>query len=183
MPAAESTVESTKPQYAVELVEAYKACGVSLVTALPESLLKNAYRMLASDPDIRYIPVTNEGEMPGIAAGAYMGGLRPVMMMENSGLRQLCEPLSRFMQSHNMPMVMIMAYRGEFGEYNWWGHTHAQTMEPLLNALRIPYRFIREPHEIRPMVRKAWVHADSSQLPVALIMTGNCVEVAPYVQV
>jgi sulfopyruvate decarboxylase subunit alpha len=179
----DSGSESRPHPCAVNLVEAFKETGVSLVTALPESLLKSAYRLIAADEDIRYVPVTNEGEMPGIAAGAYLGGLRPVMMMENSGLRQLCEPLSRFMQSHNMPMVMIMAYRGEFGEYNWWGHTHAQTMEPLLNALRIPYRFVREPDDILPMVRKAWVHADSSQLPVALVMTGNCVEVAPYVQV
>jgi sulfopyruvate decarboxylase subunit alpha len=127
--------------------------------------------------------VTNEGEMPGIAAGAYLGGKRTVMMMENSGLRQMCEPLSRFTQSHNMPLVMMMAYRGQFGEYNWWGHTHAQTMEPLLNALRIPYRFITEIDEIKPMVKKAWIHADSSQLPVALIMTGKCVERAPYATV
>jgi sulfopyruvate decarboxylase subunit alpha len=169
--------------YAEQLLEAYKEADVSLVTALPESLLKNAYRMLAADKDIRYVPVTNEGEMPGIAAGAYLGGTRTVMMMENSGLRQMCEPLSRFTQSHNMPLVMMMAYRGEFGEYNWWGHTHAQTMEPLLNALRIPYRFIREIDEIKPMVKKAWIHADSSQLPVALIMTGQCVERAPYATV
>lgn len=179
----QSPPELKQHPYAVKLVEAFKETGVSLVTALPESLLKTAYAMINQDPDIRYVPVTNEGEMPGISAGAYMAGLRPVMMMENSGLRQLCEPLSRFMQTHNMPMVMIMAYRGEFGEYNWWGHTHAQTMEPLLNALRVPYRFVREPEDILPMVRKAWIHADSSQLPVALIMTGNCVEVAPYVEV
>lgn len=179
----QSPPEQKRQEYADKLIAAFKETGVSLVTALPESLLKTAYRNIALDDDIRYVPVTNEGEMPGIAAGAYMSGLRPVMMMENSGLRQLCEPLSRFMQTHNMPLVMIMAYRGEFGEYNWWGHTHAQTMEPLLNALRIPYRFVRETDEILPMVRKAWIHADSSQLPVALIMTGNCVEVAPYVQV
>jgi sulfopyruvate decarboxylase subunit alpha len=169
--------------YAHELVDAVKESGIGLVAALPESLLKNAYRQLAADPDIRYVAVTNEGEMPGIAAGAYLGGVRTLMMMENSGLRQLCEPLSRFSQSHNMPLVMMMAYRGQWGEYNWWGHTHAQTMEPLLNALRIPYRFVREVDEIKPMLKKAWIHADSSQWPVALVMTDNCVEVPPYATV
>lgn len=169
--------------YADELVAAVKDAGIGLVTALPESLLKNAYRRLAADPDIRYVSVTNEGEMPGIAAGAYLGGTRTLMMMENSGLRQLCEPLSRFSQSHNMPLVMMMAYRGQWGEYNWWGHTHAQTMEPLLNALRVPYRFVEEVDQIRPLLKKAWIHADSSQWPVALVMTGNCVEVPPYATV
>jgi sulfopyruvate decarboxylase subunit alpha len=73
-----------------------------------------------------------------------------------------------------------MAFRGELGERNWWGHSHAQTMEPILNALRIPYRFVRELNEIKPSIKRALAHADGSQWPVALAMTGNCVEVPTY---
>ena len=176
-------VPSEVPPYVDQLVRTFIEADIKLVTALPESLLKTAYQTLAAEPRIRYVPVTNEGEMPGIAAGAYMSGMRSIMMMENSGLRQILEPLSRFMQTHNMPLVMMMAYRGEWGEYNWWGHTHAQTMEPLLNAMRIPYRFVRKVSEIDSLVKRAWIHADYSQLPVALIMTDECVERASYATV
>jgi sulfopyruvate decarboxylase subunit alpha len=102
------------------------------------------------------------------------------MIMENSGLRQGLEPIARFAFSHHLPVTMIMAYRGEWGEKNWWGHNHAQTMEPILNALRIPYRFVREISEIKPAIKRALQHADGSQWPVALAMTGNCVEVPAY---
>jgi sulfopyruvate decarboxylase subunit alpha len=98
------------------------------------------------------------------------------MMMENSGLRQACEPIARFALSHQVPMVMVMPYRGDLGETNWWGHSHAQTMEPLLQALRVPYWHVRELDRLSPMISGALDHAASSQLPVALILGGECVD-------
>lgn len=168
------------PRYAHLMIEGLKEAGVTIVTALPESLLRGFYRAVAQDQDIRYIRVSNEADMPGILAGAYLGGKRAVMVMENSGLRQACEPIARFAFTHHMPLVMLMAFRGEFGEYNWWGHAHAQTMEPILNALRVRFRFIRQLSEIKPDIKRAVRHADSGQWPVALIFSGECVEVPHY---
>lgn len=168
------------PEYARLFMEGLKEAGVSIVTALPESLLGTVYRLCREDNAIHYIPVSNEADMPGICAGAYLGGKKAVMIMENSGLRQACEPIARFSLCHGMPMVMIMSFRGELGERNWWGHNHAQTMEPLLNALRIPFRFVREHGEIKTSIKRALAHADSSQWPVALAFTGKCVEVPAY---
>jgi sulfopyruvate decarboxylase subunit alpha len=183
--AAEPTVGTAAPSeaaggdgsrpYAQAFMRALHAADVKLVTALPESLLKHVYRDLAAQTEIRYVPVTNEAEMPGIVAGAYFGGIRALMMMENSGLRQACEPIARFALSHQVPMVMVMPYRGDLGEKNWWGHSHAQTMEPILNALRIPFWHVRRIAQLDSMVDRALDHAASSQLPVALILGGECV--------
>jgi sulfopyruvate decarboxylase subunit alpha len=164
------------PAYAEAFMGALADARVELVAALPESLLKHVYRRLWSQTAIRYVTVTNEGELPGIMAGAYLGGMRSLMMMENSGLRQACEPIARFALSHQVPMVMVMPYRGDLGETNWWGHSHAQTMEPLLQALRVPYWHVRELDRLSPMISGALDHAASSQLPVALILGGECVD-------
>lgn len=168
------------PRYAQLFVEGLKEAGVTIATAVPESMFKTVYRLLEEDPGIFYIQAANEAEMPGIAAGAYLGGKRAVMLMENSGIRQACEPIARFSFSHQIPMVMIMPFRGELGERNWWGHNHGQTMEPILNALRIPYWWVRRLDEIKPALRRAQTHIDTSQWPVALIFTGECAEVLPY---
>jgi sulfopyruvate decarboxylase subunit alpha len=109
---------------------------VTVVAAVPESLLAGVYRMCAKDNAIRYIPVTNEAELPGICAGTYLAGKKAIMVMENSGLRQACEPIARFAYCYAMPLVMAMSFRGEWGERNWWGHNHAQTMEPTLGKER-----------------------------------------------
>ena len=68
------TIQEGTPVYARTFIEGLKEAGVELVTALPESLLKSVYKLCAEDPYIRYIPVTNEGEIPGICAGAYVVG-------------------------------------------------------------------------------------------------------------
>jgi sulfopyruvate decarboxylase subunit alpha len=175
-----ATATDDVPEYARIFMEALKEAKVSVVTALPESLLGSVYRLCARDNALRYIPVTNEGEMPGICAGTYLAGKRAVMIMENSGIRQACEPIARLAFQHQLPMVIIMSYRGEWGEQNWWGHNHAQTMEPILNSLRIPFRFVREHAEIKPAIKRAFKHADGSNWPVALVFSGNCVEVPAY---
>src|SRR3990167_5004964 len=53
------------PPYAQLFIEGLKEAGVSVVGAVPESLLAGVYRGCARDNSLRYIPVTNEGELPG----------------------------------------------------------------------------------------------------------------------
>ena len=170
------------PKYAQLFLEGLKEANVSLVAAVPESLLAGIYRECARDNAIRYIAASNEAELPGIVAGAYLAGKRALMVMENSGIRQACEAIARLSLTHGLPMVIVMSFRGELGERNYWGHNHAQTMVPILDALRIPYRFIAQLDEIKPSIKKAFHHAFSSQCPVALAFTGECVEVPRYAE-
>lgn len=164
------------PAYARVFMEGLREANVGVVAALPESLLAEIYRECAKDNTIRYVMVSNEADLPGIVAGCYLTGKRALMIMENSGLRQACEPLARFALGRSVPIVMVLSFRGDLGERNWWGHNHAQTMIPLLEALRITYRIISKLDEVKPAIAKAFLHADSSQMPVALVLTGECVE-------
>lgn len=164
------------PRYAQEFVRALRRADVSLVGALPESHLKSIYVALARDPDIHYVRVSNEADLPGLVAGAYLGGARALMMMENSGLRQACEPIARFAFAHHVPLVMAVSYRGDFGEPNWWGHNHAQVMQPLLEALRIPFRVVDRVEMLETVIDQAFHHAHASQWPVCLVLTGECTE-------
>src|SRR5690606_13057031 len=127
--------------------------------------------MLRDDPDLRYIPVTHEGEGAAVVAGSWVGGKRAVLVMENSGLRTACEALCRFGTTHEIPVPMIMSYRGDWGEPTFWGHSHGVAMEPLLDALRIPYRIINHEDEIVPTVRRAIIHSHTSLLHTAVIFS------------
>ena len=77
------------------VIRGLKRAGVSVATYLPDSLLKELYPALDADPDIRTIPVTNEGEGAAIAGGVFLSGKRAVLVMENSGLRAATEHLAR----------------------------------------------------------------------------------------
>jgi sulfopyruvate decarboxylase subunit alpha len=152
------------------VIAGLKRAGVSIVTYLPDSLFKELYPALDADPDIRTIPVTNEGEGAAIAGGVFLSGKRAVLIMENSGLRASVEPLARMGLGAGIPVVMLMSYRGELGENNWWAIPHGITMEPLLDALRTPYRVVREVSGIEQAIVDAvtWSHTAYYHSAIAL---------------
>ena len=175
-----TAVEKVVPEYARLFMQGLHEADVSLVAALPESLLKSIYIQCELDENIHYVLVSNEADLPGIIAGTYLAGKRGLMIMENSGLRQCCEAVTRFAFCHGMPMVMVMSYRGAFGERNWWGHNHSQVMSNLLETLRIPCQFVAKLEDIKPSIAKAFDHTDASQWPVALVLTEECTEVSAH---
>ncbi len=149
--------------------------GVSVATYLPDSLLKQLYPALDAAPDIRTIPVTNEGEGAAIAGGVFLSGKRAVLVMENSGLRAATEHLARLGLGSGIPVVMIMSYRGELGENNWWAIPHGITMEPLLGALRIPYRVVRREDEIEQAIVDAFEWSYTAYYHSAVVLGGEVV--------
>ena len=156
-------------------MDGLKEAGVSIVCYLPDSHLKELYEAVVADSEVRSVCVTNEGEGVAICGGVFASGKRAMMIMENSGLRVASEPLARMGLGHGIPVVMIMSYRGEFGEQNWWGVPHGTTMEPMLQALRIPYQIVREDRDIKNSIVNAFHHAYSSYYHTAVIMAGGAV--------
>ena len=44
---------------------------------------------MAADPDFLIIPVCREGEAMAVAAGLWVGGAKPVILIQNTGLLNL----------------------------------------------------------------------------------------------
>lgn len=165
-----------RPAYVENFMQGLADAHARFVFGLPESRLKSLFAELRRTDQVRYLQVSNEGDLPGLVAGAYLGGARALMISENSGLRQACEPIARLSFGHQIPLVIVLSYRGEFGERNWWGHNHALVMKPLLDALRIPYKVVSKVDDIALSITQAFDHADASQWPVCLILGGECQE-------
>jgi sulfopyruvate decarboxylase subunit alpha len=157
------------------VIKGLKAAGVSIVCYLPDSLLKELYPALDADPDIRTIRVTNEGEGAAICGGIFLSGKRGALVMENSGLRASIEPLARMGLGAGIPVVMLMSYRGDLGENNWWAIPHGITMEPLLDAMRIPYRVVNEETKIERAIADAFSWAYSAYYHSGVVLAGEMV--------
>jgi sulfopyruvate decarboxylase subunit alpha len=70
---------------------------------------------------------------------------------------------------------MVMCYRGQLGENNWWAIPHGMTMEPLLQAMRIPYRIVEEASAIRRAVAECYAWSYASYYHSALVLGGSVV--------
>jgi sulfopyruvate decarboxylase subunit alpha len=163
------------PEAVEAVIAGLKDAGVSIVCYLPDSLLKELYPALDADPGIRTIRVTNEGEGAAICGGVFLSGKRAALIMENSGLRAAIEPLARMGMGAGIPVIMLMSYRGELGENNWWAIPHGMTMEPLLQAMRIPYRIASAPADIRRAVAECFAWSYASYYHSAVVLGGSAV--------
>lgn len=152
------------------------AVGVQHVIALPDSLLAPLCLEAAKTPELDYIQTTHESTAIALAAGLNVCGRRAVVMMENSGLRSACETLARLNLSHHLFTCALISHRGAFGERNWWGLAHHETMYPLLDILRIRYRSVAAVSEVRSSLLWAFDTLAAGQCSVALIVEPGLTE-------
>ncbi|MEE9377555.1 MAG: sulfopyruvate decarboxylase subunit alpha [Candidatus Lokiarchaeia archaeon] len=100
----------------IELYKMMKNSGIDLILSLPCILLKNLLKLIDEKNEIQHIPITREEEGVGIAAGAYLGGKTPAILMQNSGLGNSINAIKSLIQLYKIPVIFIMSHRGAEGE-------------------------------------------------------------------
>lgn len=152
------------------IVQGLKETGIDFVSYLPESWLHDVYDAILEDPAFEVVLGTNEGECVGIVCGAWLGGRKPVAIFENSGLRVASETIARLGIGHGIPAFMIMPYRGSFGDKDWWAIPSGDTLEPMLDALKVQYEIVNREEDIIPAIKGAWEVLHVSKKHVAVII-------------
>lgn len=159
-----------RPEVTRAVIDGLKQAGIDFVTYLPESWLHDVYDEVRAEKAFQVVLGTNEGECVAMAAGAWLGGRRPVVIMENSGLRVAAEALARLGMGHGLPVLMIMPFRGDLGDPDWWAQAHGVTLRPLLEALHIPYRVVDRDEDVASSIAAAWTTIHASKYPAAVVL-------------
>ncbi len=89
---------------------------VELVTTVPCKQLAGVIDKVETHPDIYHIPSNKEDEGMGICAGAFMGGKRAAIVMQNTAIGVTINTLVTLTQFYRLPLPMIISYRGELRE-------------------------------------------------------------------
>ncbi len=92
-------------------IEHGRQLGLDLYTGVPCSFLKPFINYVIDDENVRYVPLTNEGEAIAYACGAYLAGKRPVVMFQNSGLGNAVNPLVSLAYPLRIPLLIICTWR------------------------------------------------------------------------
>ncbi|MEP7199771.1 MAG: thiamine pyrophosphate-binding protein, partial [Chloroflexota bacterium] len=150
--------------------DALKASGVRMFSALPETWLVHLMRMADDDPDVQLVRLAKEEEGVGISAGAHLAGVKSAMLMQNHGFLQSVNGIVSLARLYRIPLLMLISYRGEFGERDPWQTEGGGVTEPLLNALDIPYERLDDPSHVARRIQKAVTLAEASLKPVALLL-------------
>jgi len=102
-----------------DIFAALKAAGIRQVGYVPDAGHSRLIELCRADPQIRAVVLTTEEEGIGLAAGAWLGGQRAVLLMQSSGVGNCINMLS-LAKACRFPLVILVTMRGEWGEFNPW---------------------------------------------------------------
>jgi sulfopyruvate decarboxylase subunit alpha len=127
------------------------------------------FDLITQDPEIRHVPVTREEEGVGICAGAFMGGKRPALLLQNSGLGNCINALASLDLLYEIPLLLVVSHRGTEGEKIAAQFPMGRATVPLLDVLGIEH-CCPTPAEGEAKVLWAAERAFSSRRPVAVLL-------------
>jgi sulfopyruvate decarboxylase alpha subunit len=130
------------------------AAGVRIVGYVPDAGHKRLIELCRADEAMRAVVLTTEEEGVGLAAGAWLGGEKSVLLMQSSGVGNLVNVLGT-VQVCRFPLVMIVTMRGEEGEFNPWQVPMGRATPQVLEAMGVSVRRASDAREVAPLVAEA----------------------------
>jgi sulfopyruvate decarboxylase alpha subunit len=136
------------PAWAAGVAAGIHAAGSRDLVYVPDNPLSHVLRTIGAEhPDIRTTIATREEEAFGIAAGLYLGGRRPTVLLQSSGLGNSLNALSTLLVPYQIPALIIISMRGDAAEWNWAQVPMGRLVRPALDALGIQHLTIERAEE------------------------------------
>ena len=155
-----------------ELAELLDACGFDFFTGVPCSLAEGLIAALERRPRSGrepYIPAVREDIALGLAAGAWLGGRVPAVLMQNSGLGTSANALVSLSLLYRLPVLLLVTWRGYEGKDAPEHIVMGEITRPFLDMFGVPHRVLARGSEAADV---AWARAEAERLsqPVALVL-------------
>jgi sulfopyruvate decarboxylase subunit alpha len=153
----------------LKLYEEMKRSGIDLILSLPCVMLKDLLYIIEEKKEIQHIRITREEEGVGIAAGAYLGGKVPAILIQNSGLGNSVNAIKSLLFLYKIPVIFIMSHRGTEGEKIAAQIPMGELTPDLLDLLNMQ-KFIINSIETISNIQKAVKRSKSSGFPVGILL-------------
>jgi len=151
--------------------------GFDFFTGVPCSLVEDLIAALETHPRFPWLAAVREDVAVGLAAGAWLGGRRPVVVMQNSGLGTSLNALASLSLMYGLPALLLVTWRGYQGKDAPEHILMGEISPGLLDLLGIPHRVL-SPDSIEEHLAWATRELDAREIPVALLVPPGVV-VAP----
>ena len=122
-----------------DVASALTVCGITHVVWIPDSDLGRWNDALSRDSGLTLIRVCREAEAFAIAAGLWMGGKKPIVILQCTGLFDAGDALRNVLHDMGLPLPVLVGVRN--------AHAHAtgtttdtcpRFTEPIVRAWELP---------------------------------------------
>ena len=150
--------------------EVIAGLGFSHAVIIPDAESRHLFDALMAHPDIDVVSPAREGEGVAIAAGLWVGGARPLLVLQNTGLMEAGDTIRGCGLGPRIPLRMLVGWRGYPGAMV--GHLPIDSAftytEPILRAWGIPYRLLMEDGDIDALAEIDRI-AEETSMPAAVV--------------
>ena len=151
------------------IIDQFKKNGVTHVVWLPDTETNFMYQQIIEDDDLNLVPICREGESMPIAAGLWIGGKKPVVLIQNTGMFEAGDSIRGMGLDLGIPMVMMVGYRGWMGPDGTMTDSAGVFTEPILNAWGISYHMVETDDDVG-RISEAFEEAERRQTLVACLL-------------
>lgn len=153
-----------------QVYAALKAADIAQIGYVPDAGHAHLIAAAHADPAVRAVPLTTEEEGIALAAGAWLGGQRAVLLMQSSGVGNCINMLS-LPQNMRMPFFTLVTMRGEWAEFNPWQVPMGSATPAVLTATGVHVRRADSPDDVTEIVAASAKLAFDSQVSVAVLLS------------
>ena len=166
--------EEQKLASAQNIVDELKKQGITHAVGVPDNGSARIYEILRAESGIEVITVTREGEAFAIASGLYVGGKKPVIIIQNTGFLESGDAIRGTVVNMKVPVVVFIGYRGYHNRdaNGRWVDSVATFLEPTLKAWNLSYEMLETDDDI-PCIGRVFEKAATTSLPVAILLVGH----------
>jgi sulfopyruvate decarboxylase subunit alpha len=155
-----------EPGWASGVCAGLRAIGSRHVVYVPDNPLSHVLRILGDGySEIGTTVATREEEAFGIAAGLYLGGARPAVMLQSSGLGNSLNALTSLLLPYKIPALVIISMRGDAGEWNEAQVPMGRAVRAICDAIGVSHVTAETPDTTAETVRLVGQTAFGTRLP------------------
>jgi sulfopyruvate decarboxylase alpha subunit len=151
MVAAAGRSESRPQDWSSGVFDILTDLDVRQVAIVPDAGHSRLIRLCEEDPKKRVVTLTTEEEGVALLAGAWLGGEKGVLLLQSSGVGNCINMLS-LPQICQLPLLMLVTMRGDWGEFNPWQVPMGQGTQAALEAIGVIVRRADEADLVAPAV-------------------------------
>src|SRR4051794_22869728 len=153
-----------------QLFDVLKGAEIKQVGYVPDAGHARLIARCKADNDIRDVVLSTEEEGVALAAGAWLGGQRSVLLMQSSGVGNCINMLS-LIRTCRFPLLTLVTMRGEWAEFNPWQVPMGSIVEPALRLCDVNVYRVDKAEEVADTVAAGADLAFGGELAVAVLLS------------
>ena len=152
-------------------LDVLKARGLTFFSGVPDSTFQQSYNYMVEDPEVRYVPAVREDVALGVASAAYFAGKLGGVMMQNSGIGNIVNPLTSFSLMYKIPVAagsrLARLWRSTNDAPEHW--IMGVKSPEIFDLLEVPYE-IPEPDQLEYALDRLLAEIHRRSVPGALLI-------------